>query len=57
MKLKKQAVKCNLDDRLRDQIVIGVFDDITRKRLLSNSKLDLERAIEVLEIEEQVERR
>lgn len=60
MTLKRQANKCNFgnttDDMLRDQFVIEVFDERTRKRLLANAKLDLQKATDNLQTEEQVER-
>lgn len=41
---------------IKDQIGIGVFDESTRKPLLANPKLILQKAIDVLYIEEQIER-
>lgn len=59
VQLRKQASKCDFgetaDNMVRDQVVIGVWDESTRKRLLANPKLILKQAISVLEIEEQVE--
>lgn len=60
MELRKQAAKCNFGDTcdhmIRDQVVIGVYNESTRKRLLANAKLTLLLAIDNLKVEEQVER-
>lgn len=59
MLLRKQANKCDfvssLDDMIRDQIVIGINREDTRKRLLANPKLTLQRTIDTLVIKEQIE--
>lgn len=50
--MKKQASKCGFvngaDDMIIYQIVIGVWDESTRKRLLTNTKLTLKQAINEL---------
>lgn len=60
MELRKQAIRWNFgeskDDTIRDQVVIGVFNKGTRKRLLAIAKLTLQQAIDTLQVEEQVER-
>lgn len=60
MQLERQASRCEfglvLDDMIRDQIVIGIIRDDTRRRLLSNPKLNLEKAVEILQVEQQVGR-
>lgn len=57
--LRKQAMKCSygdaLDEMLRDQLVVGIFREDIRRKLSSYHKLTLERAIEVINIEEQVD--
>lgn len=45
-----------LEKALRDQIVIGVYKDDTRKRLLANTNLTLQKALDLISIEEQVEK-
>lgn len=40
---------------LRDQLVVGIFKEDTRRRLLADNKLTLQRATELVSIEEQVE--
>lgn len=49
--LRKLAEDCNfgdtLSERLRDQIVCGLYDDDVQKRLLAESKLILENAISI----------
>lgn len=59
MKLKQQVAKCKFgdsaDDVMRDQIVIGVKEEAVQKRLLSNPKLTLQKAVYILLVEEQVE--
>lgn len=44
------------DEMVRDMIVIGLYNENIRRRLLGNAKLTLEKAIDALEVEEQVER-
>lgn len=60
IQLKKQAVKCKLGDStenmIRDQIVIGISDENARKRLLANAKLTLQKAIDTIQIKNQVGR-
>lgn len=60
VQIKKQTAKCNFgdstDDLVCDQIVLSVFDECTRKRLLANFKLTLQQSISTLQIEEQLER-
>lgn len=41
---------------IRDQIVIGVYREDTRRKLSANSTLTLQKAMEALMIEEQVEK-
>lgn len=57
--LRTQAVKCefgsSLDDMIKDQIAIGVRREDTRKKLLVNPKLTLQKAVDMISIEEQVE--
>lgn len=57
--LRNQAAKCkygnNVDDMVRDQLIIGIYNEGTRKRLLANPKLTLQQAIDTLVVEEQVE--
>lgn len=54
--LKRQAAKCEfgvlLDDMIHDQIVTGISRDVILRRLLTNPKLTLEKAIELLTVEE-----
>lgn len=45
-----------LDDMIRDQIVIGIFRDRTHRRLLLDAKLTLEKPLELITVEEQVDR-
>lgn len=44
-----------MEDMLQDQIVVGILDESTRKRMLANPKLTLQKAIEIIQIEEQIE--
>lgn len=58
--LKRQAILYeygnNLDETICDQLVVGIYDERVRKRLLADPNLSLEKAIELMSIEEQVER-
>jgi len=57
-RLKHQVMRCDYEDfsnvMLRDQFVLGIFDDSVRKRLLAESKLTFDRAVELATIVEQV---
>lgn len=53
-------MKCNygesLEEMLRYQLVVEVFREDIRRRLLSDHKLTLQRAIEIISIEKQVDK-
>lgn len=53
-------MKCDcgevLDEMLRDQLVVGVFREDIRRKLLADHKLTLKRAVQITEIEEQVDK-
>lgn len=55
MYLRKQAYKYNFgastNDLVMDQFVVGVWNERTRRLLLTNSKLTLQKAIQTLQIE------
>lgn len=57
--LRRQIMKYDFgpqtDNLLRDQIVVGVFREDVRRRLLANEKLSLQGAIDLLTLEEEVE--
>lgn len=56
--LGKRATKCDygdsLNDILRDQLVVGVFREDIRRRLLADHNLTLEKAINTITVDEQV---
>lgn len=56
--LKRQVVKCDNGEYanivLRDQFVLGIWDDNIHKRLLSEVKLTFERVVDITLINEQV---
>lgn len=60
LQLKNQASKCDFgpstDEMIRDPIVIGIYWEDTRRRLMSNPTLALQKAKDMLMIEEQVEK-
>lgn len=54
MRLNKQAAKCKFGDSIEDSV--GIWDENTRKRLLSNLQLTFQKAVDRIQIEKQVER-
>lgn len=53
-------MKCDydsaVDEMLRDQLVVGVFREDIRRRLLADSKLTLKHATDLIAIEEHVDK-
>lgn len=45
-----------VDDILRDQLVVSIFLEDIRRRLLTDDKLTLQRSIDLVNIEEDMER-
>lgn len=60
LNLQKQALKCEfggaIDDMPRDQLVIGIGREDIRRKLLANDKLTMSKVIEVINIEDEVEK-
>lgn len=45
-----------MDETIRNQIVIGIWREVSRRSLLSNPALTLRKAIDALMIEDQVDK-
>lgn len=60
MKLRNQAMECSfaevMDDMLRDHVVAGIKHDDTTKMLLLNENLTVQKALEIINIDEQLEK-
>lgn len=58
--LRRQAMRCDygssLYSMLRDQLVVGVYLEDIRRRLLADPKLALQRALDIINVEDQVDK-
>lgn len=58
--LCRQVMKCdfdsNTDDKLRYQLVVGDYKEDVRRRLLANENLTLQSEMNIIALEEQVEK-